>query len=66
MDIQVKLRFFHNQQSKRGVFETSYENYLQQPQEVYAYLKEVESLLKIETTNIKNRRFLSFFEYLHA
>lgn len=28
MDIQVRLRFFHNQQNKRGVFETSYENYL--------------------------------------
>lgn len=29
-------------------------------------MKEVESLLKVETTNIKNRRFLSLFEYLHA
>jgi hypothetical protein len=33
---------------------------------VFAYLKEVENLLKIETTNIKNKRFLSFFEYLQA
>ena len=64
MDIQVKLRFFHNQQGKRGVFETSYENYMQQPHEIYNYLKEVEGLVKTETTNIKNRRFLSLFEYL--
>jgi hypothetical protein len=66
MDIQVKLRFFHNQQGKRGVFETSYENYMQQPHEIYNYLKEVEGLVKTETTNIKNRRFLSLFEYLSA
>jgi hypothetical protein len=33
---------------------------------VYSYLKEVEGLLKIETTNIKNKRFLSFFDYLQA
>jgi len=64
MDIQVRLRFFHNQQSKKGVFETSYENYLQQPHEVYNFLKEVEGLLKQENTNIKNKRFLSFFDYL--
>jgi len=29
-------------------------------------LKEIEGLLKTETTNIKNKRFLSFFEYLSA
>lgn len=66
MDIAVKLRFFHSQQSKRGVFETSYENYMQQPHEVYNYLKDVEGLLKSETSNIKNKRFVSLFEYLAA
>jgi hypothetical protein len=29
-------------------------------------LKEIEGQLKTETTNIKNRRFLSLFEYLAA
>ena len=28
MDISVKLRFFHGHQSKKGVFETTYENYM--------------------------------------
>lgn len=60
----MKLRLFHNQQNKKGIFETSYENYLQQPKEMFAYLKETEALLKTETTNIKNKRFMSFFEYL--
>jgi len=64
MDISVKLRFFHGHQSKKGVFETSYENYMQQPHEVYNYLKDVESILKSETSNIKNKRFVSLFEYL--
>ena len=37
---------------------------MQQPHEIFNYLKEVEGLVKTETTNIKNRRFLSLFEYL--
>lgn len=37
---------------------------MQQPQEIFNYLKEVEGMVKTETTNIKNRRFMSLFEYL--
>jgi len=64
MDISVKLRFFHSQQTKKGIFETSYENYMQQPHEIFNYLKDIEGVLKSETSNIKNKRFLNLFEYL--
>ena len=64
MDISVKLRFFHSAQTKKGIFETSYENYMQQPHEIYNYLKDIEGLLKSETSNIKNKRFTNLLEYL--
>ena len=64
MDISVKLRFFHSQQTKKGIFETSYENYMQQPHEIYNYLKDIEGVLKSETSNIKNKRFINLLEYL--
>ncbi len=64
MDISVKLRFFHSSQTKKGIFETSYENYMQQPHEIFNYLKDIEGLLQSETCNIKNKRFTNLFEYL--
>jgi hypothetical protein len=39
---------------------------MQQPGEVYAFLKEVEAQIKSENTNIKNKRFVSLFEYLQT
>jgi hypothetical protein len=37
---------------------------MQQPHEIYNYLKEIESVLKLETSNIKNKRFINLLEYL--
>lgn len=37
---------------------------MQQPHEIYNYLKEIEGILKTETSNIKNKRFVTLFEYL--
>ena len=37
---------------------------MQQPHEIYNYLKDIEGLLKSETSNIKNKRFTNLLEYL--
>ena len=37
---------------------------MQQPHEIFNYLKDIEGLLKSETSNIKNKRFINLFEYL--
>lgn len=37
---------------------------MQQPHEIYNYLKEIEGVLKTETSNIKNKRFINLLEYL--
>lgn len=37
---------------------------MQQPHEIYNYLKDIEGVLKTETSNIKNKRFINLLEYL--